>query len=88
MWVYENTCPMWSEPDAVGGGVSILKTLPAARAAARWNRYEPFEGGLLGDAGFGGNGRRHDVLRFDMRGTASMKRCLIVVRAVYCRSCG
>jgi hypothetical protein len=47
-------------------------------------RLEALEGGLLGD--LGGAGRRHDVLRFDMRGTVSVgrgrPRCLVVVTAV------
>ncbi|CAB4598215.1 unannotated protein [freshwater metagenome] len=43
MCVYENTCPMCNEPEAVGGGVSIAKTLllPVSIARARSNEYVP-----------------------------------------------
>ena len=35
VWVYENTWPMWSEPETVGGGVSMAKTW--SRVAVRSN---------------------------------------------------
>src|SRR5882672_1727712 len=37
--VYENTCPTWSEPLTVGGGVSIEYT--RSRSAVRSKRYVP-----------------------------------------------
>ena len=36
VWVYENMWPMCSEPDTVGGGVSMAKT--RARGAERSKR--------------------------------------------------
>src|SRR6218665_2549802 len=38
VWVYEKTCPMCREPEAVGGGVSIETTV-SRDASSRRNRY-------------------------------------------------
>ena len=60
VWVYENMWPMCSEPDTVGGGVSMAKTRRARRGPVesvgarllppgRPFGLETLEGGLVGD---------------------------------------